>query len=88
MNSFDEKALKKLKGKKLLVNGAYLALSISQFVDLKDVAIISYQSEHVELEKCAMIIHNDVAKKANLTMNIMLNAFEQKFDITHDFKIS
>ena len=88
MNSFDEKALKKLKGKKLLVNGAYLALSISQFVDLKDVAIISYQSEHVELKDCAMIIHNDVAKKANLTMNIMLNAFEQKFDITHDFKIS
>lgn len=79
--------LKKLKGKKLLVNGSYLALSISQYVDMKDVAILSYQTEHKELPINAAIIHNDLTKKANMTMNIMLNAFEQKFDITHDFKI-
>lgn len=79
--------LKKLRGKKLLVNGSYLALSISQYVEMKDVAILSYQTEHKELPINAAIIHNDLTKKANMTMNIMLNAFEQKFDITHDFKI-
>ena len=82
-----EDLLKKLKGKKVLVNGAYLALTLSQYVDLKDIAVISYQSEHKELGSNVRLIHNDIDRKANMTMNIMLNAFEQKFDITHDFKI-
>ena len=82
-----EELLKKLKGKKVLVNGAYLALILSQYVNQEDIAVISYQTEHKELGLKAKLIHNDIDRKANMTMNIMLNAFEQKFDITHDFKI-
>lgn len=82
-----EELLKQLKGKKILVNGAYLALILSQYVDPEDIAVISYQTKHKELSPKAKLIHNDIDRKANMTMNIMLNAFEQKFDITHDFKI-
>lgn len=87
LSELNEDTARKLKGRKVLVNGAYLALVLKQFVEPKDIAVLSYRSKHVELSNSVKIIHNDVAKKANMTMNIMLNAFEQKFDITHDFKI-
>ena len=32
-------------------------------------------------------IHHDIEKKANLAMNIMMNAFEKKFDVKHEYKV-
>ena len=57
---------------------------------LKDKRILvngSYLGQLLESHVKAEPIHTDYEKKANLAMNIMLNAFEQKFDIKHDFKI-
>ena len=81
------KDLEKLKDKKVLVLGTYLALILRQYIPDENMAVISYNSTEHILADGVTTIENDVAKKANLTMNIMLNAFEQKFDVTHDYKI-
>ncbi len=81
------KDLEKLRDKKVLVLGTYLALILRQYIPDENMAVISYNSTEHILADGVTTIENDVAKKANLTMNIMLNAFEQKFDVTHDYKI-
>ncbi len=86
-SSCDADTLHSLKGKKVLVNGSYLGLIMSRYVAPENLAVFTYQSDPHVLSPDLKLIHNDLDRKANLVMNIMLNAFERKFDITHDFKI-
>ena len=74
-----KKDFDKLAGKKILAFGLHLGLLLKQSVDNADIAIASYD----ELAD----IHYDLEKKANLAMNIMMNAIERKFDITHEYKV-
>ncbi len=82
-----EETLSSLASRKLLVNGSYLGLIMSRYVKPENMVVFSYQSDPHILSSSIKQIHNDIDKKSNLVMNIMMNAFEQKFDITHDFKI-
>ncbi|MBQ5851888.1 MAG: LacI family DNA-binding transcriptional regulator [Lachnospiraceae bacterium] len=80
--------LTKLKGKKALVLGSYLALILRSFIhDYDMVAITSHESE-VLLPDSIHVLKNDISKKANLAINILLNAMDRKFDVKHDHKIS
>ena len=78
----------KIKGKKALVLGSYLALILRSYIhDYDMVAITSHESE-VLLPDSIHVLKNDISKKANLAINILLNAMDRKFDVKHDHKIS
>ena len=78
---------KKVSGKKVLVFGTHLGLLLDRSAKCKDMVIISTneaQGHHLQTIKC---IHHDIEKKANLAMNIMMNALEKKFDVKHEYKV-
>lgn len=80
-------ALEQLKGKKVLVLGAYLALVLRAYVADCDMAVIvSHKTENL-LPQGIPVLKNDVSKKANLAISILLNAMDRKFDVKHDHKI-
>ncbi len=86
-SDIDQKKLSSLKGKKLLVFGTYLGLIMKQYTNSDNIVIVSgAYSSHPAVD-VAGSIHNDLNKKANLAMNIMMNALEKKFDIKHEYKI-
>lgn len=79
--------LEQLKGKKVLVLGAYLALILRAYVADCDMAVIvSHKTENL-LPKGISVLKNDISKKANLATSILLNAMDRKFDVKHDHKI-
>ena len=86
-SDIDQKKLSSLKGKKLLVFGTYLGLIMKQYTDSDNIVIVSGASPSHPAVDVAGSIHNDLNKKANLAMNIMMNALEKKFDIKHEYKI-
>lgn len=50
-------------------------------------AVISANhTEHI-LPSQIQVIKNDVSKKANIAINILLNAMDKIFDVTHDHKV-
>lgn len=80
--------LTKLKGKKAVVLGSYLALILRAYInDNNMIAIASHESEAL-LPDSIRVLKNDISKKANLAINILLNAIDRKFDVKHDHKIS
>lgn len=80
--------LTKLKGKKALVLGSYLALILRAYINDSDMVVIaSHESEDL-LPDSIHVLKNDISKKANLAINILLNAMDRKFDVKHDHKIS
>lgn len=79
--------LKTLKGKKAIILGAYLSLILRPYFDDEDMVVISANhTEHI-LPDNVRVIKNDVTKKANVAINILLNALDRIFDVTHDHKI-
>lgn len=82
-----KKELSSLKNKKLLVYGDYLGMIISRFTNDENVVIISGTDGNMPGMEGLRIIHNDLEKKANLAMNIMMNALEKKFDVKHEYKV-
>ena len=50
------------------------------------VGISANHTEHI-LPDNVRVIKNDVTKKANVAINILLNALDRIFDVTHDHKI-
>ena len=86
-SDIDQKKLSSLKEKKLLVFGTYLGLIMKQYTDSDNIVIVSGAYPSHPAVDVAGSIHNDLNKKANLAMNIMMNALEKKFDIKHEYKI-
>lgn len=80
-------ALKSLEGKKVLVIGSYLALVILPYVNVSNSVVISSNMLDVPLPKETTIIKKDISKKANLAINIMMNALDKKFDLDHIYAI-
>ena len=79
--------LAKLKDKPVIVIGTYLALIIRPYLDEKKMVVISSTETTHILPDETKVIHNDISKKANLTMNILLNALDRNFDLSHDHKV-
>ena len=80
--------LTKLKGKKALILGSYLALILRTYINDDDMAVITSHESEALLPDSIPVLQNDISKKANLAINILLNAMDRKFDVKHDHKIS
>lgn len=79
--------LAKLTGKKALIIGTYLALMVKAYMNEEDMVVISSNETSHILPDEIKVIRNDISKKANLAINIMLNAIDHKFDVSHDYKV-
>ena len=86
-DKLQKKELTALKSRKLLVYGDYLGMIISRFVPDENVVLISATDGSLPGMSGLKIIHNDLEKKANLAMSIMMNALEKKFDVKHEYKV-
>lgn len=87
MSQISHDALKKLSGKKVIVIGTYLGLVIQPYLAESDIVVISSEESNCVLSDKIHIVHNDISKKANLTMNILLNALNRNFELNHDCKV-
>lgn len=76
-----------LKNKKLVILGTYLALMLLPYLSHEDVAVISSGESVRTLPGDVTVITNDVAKKANLTISVLLNSMERNFEFQHDLKV-
>ena len=73
--------------KPVIVIGTYLALIVRPYIDEKNMVVISsVETSHI-LSPDTKVVHNDISKKASLTMNILLNALDRNFDLAHDHKV-
>lgn len=72
---------------KVIVLGAYLALLAHPFISPEHMYIIAPEEDYSLLPAGANIIHTNVDKKANLSINLLLNAMERKFEVAHEFKV-
>lgn len=77
----------KIKDSKIIVNGSFLALSILPFVRSENLCVITSDAELSLLPDSIKILLNNDNKKANITMNIVMNALDRNFELTHDHKI-
>ena len=82
-----EDTLTALGDKSVIVIGTYLALIVRPYINEKNMVVISSsETDHI-LSSETKVVHNDISKKANLTMNILLNALDRNFDLAHDHKV-
>lgn len=87
ISSVRETDTKQLLGKKVIVIGTYLALMIHPYVKDCDMVVISSEENPAVLPASIQTLYNNAEKKANLTMNILLNALNHNFDLNHDCKV-
>lgn len=76
-----------LRDKPVIVIGTYLALIVRPYITEKNMVVISSGETNHILSDNIKVINNDISKKANLTMNILLNALDRNFDLAHDHKV-
>lgn len=79
--------LQALINKKAIIIGTYLALIIKAYIKEENMVVISSDDTVHILPEEITVLKNDVSKKANLAINILLNAMDKKFDVAHDYKI-
>ena len=87
MSSFSETDVKSLTDKKVIIIGTYLALMVQPYIKSSNMVVISSDENQRVLPESVKVIHNDISKKANLTMNILLNALNRNFELNHDCKV-
>lgn len=76
-----------LSSKSVIIIGTYLALMAIPYIDADKLMVISSEETNKILPSHIKCIYNNVEKKANLTMNILLNALNHNFDLNHDCKV-
>ena len=86
-SELNKKELSSLKDKKLLALGTFLGTALLQYTSSDNILVISGDDNDQPYGVGLRSIHNDLEKKANLAMSIMMNALERKFDIKHEYKI-
>ena len=86
-DKLQKKELSALKNKRLLVYGDYLGMIVSRYVPDENIVLITSADNSFPGMNGLKVIHNDLEKKANLAMNIMMNALEKKFDVKHEYKV-
>ena len=82
-----QNAFSKVKNKQILAFGLQSGLTLSQYAGCKDLVIVTNDASPSIYSALTKTIHHDIEKKANLAMNIMMNALEKKFDVKHEYKI-
>lgn len=81
-------SLRSLKNKKLLVIGTYLALMLRPYTDHAAITVITSNAYSHMLPESTTILENDTSKKANVAINLLLNAIDRKFDVNHIYEIN
>lgn len=76
-----------ISDKKIIAVGTYLALMIQPYVNVDNMVVICSEENKNLFPNITNLVYNDVSKKANLTMNILLNALNHNFDLNHDCKV-
>ena len=76
-----------LRNKKALIIGTYLTLMVKPYLDESNIVVISSNETNHILPDNLKVIRNDISKKANLAISILLNAMDKKFDVSHDYKV-
>lgn len=77
----------KIKGEKVIVLGGFLTLEVTNYIVTDNVcSVIPEASVSLIPKNMKRIVSNDT-KKANITMNIVMNSINRNFDVTHDHKI-
>ena len=87
MSDFSYEQTGQLVNKKMIVIGTYLALMIHPYVKDNDMVVISSEEHPKVLPPTIRTLYNNTEKKANLTMNILLNALNHNFDLDHNCKV-
>ncbi len=87
ITDFSEDILRLISDKKVIVIGTYLALMIQPYIKADNMVVISPEENKNMFSPTTKIVYNDVSKKANLTMNILLNALNRNFELNHDCKV-
>lgn len=87
MSSINDTEIQQLTNKKVIVIGTYLALVVHPYVKDENMVVISSEETQKILPSSIKIVPNNVEKKANLTMNILLNALNHNFDLDHNCKV-
>jgi len=87
MSDFSYEQTGQLSDKKVIVIGTYLALMIHPYVKASDMVVISSEEHPKVLPPAIRTIYNNSEKKANLTMNILLNALNHDFNLDHNCKV-
>ena len=76
-----------LKNENVVIIGSYLALIALPYLNSTKVRVIASQEQDTALPSNVKVLHNDVSKKANLTINVLLNSLERNFELEHDMKV-
>lgn len=76
-----------LRGKKTIVIGTYLALLLRPYVAEENMIVISSNAFSNMLPENVIHLENDASKKANLAINLLLNAIDRKFVVNHKYEM-
>lgn len=79
--------LMNLHNKKALIIGTYLTLMVKPYLDENNIVVISSNETNHIISDEIKVIKNDISKKANLAISILLNAMDKKFDVSHDYRV-
>ena len=75
--------LEKIENKNVIILGAFLGLEVLGKVKPALTCIIASEAERELLPSNVHFIADNCEKKANLTINIVMNALKRNFDIHH-----
>ena len=81
------KKASKLKNKKVLAYGEDLGNAVRVHIPEENLLVVTSADSVGYLPSSVKTIHYDMEKKANLSMSIMMNALERKFDVKHEYKV-
>ena len=86
-NSLDKQVAEHVKQSKVIVLGTYLALLAQSFLSPTNMLVITSEEAATLLPNGAKTLYINAEKKANLSINLLLNAIDRKFEVAHEFKV-
>lgn len=86
-DQLSEAVLSSLCDKKTIIIGNYLALLLTPYMKAENMLTISSEENINFLPHNSKYLFIDTTKKANMTINLLLNAIDRKFHVAHDYAI-
>lgn len=86
-DSADKQILASINHSEIIVLGTYLTLLTQASLPPERMLVITSEEDATLLPKEAKKLYMNIDKKANLSINLLLNAMDRKFEVAHEFKI-
>lgn len=86
-DSADKQILASINHSEIIVLGTYLTLLTQASLPSESMLVITSEEDATLLPKEAKKLYMNIDKKANLSINLLLNAMDRKFEVAHEFKI-